>query len=110
MEHRIILIVASEPSAEKEQEYNLWYSGQHVPMMFEFKGMRKASRYVRSGQNPQSPKYLAVYEFESKDDLGAFTKSVEFASAVKDFDEKWKDGGFEGKWGASYELIDSWQK
>ena len=67
--------------------------------------MKKASRYRLSGENKESSKYLAIYEFDSKEDLEAFPKSPEFAAAVKDFDEKWKDGGFERKWGASYELI-----
>jgi hypothetical protein len=110
MEHRILLIVANEPSAEREAEYNEWYTEKHVPMMFRFKGMKKASRYRLSDENKESSKYLAVYEFDSKEGLEAFPKSPEFAAAVKDFDEKWKDGGFERKWGASYELIKSWEK
>ena len=110
MGHSVILIVANEPSAEREAEYNEWYTEKHVPMMFRFKGMNKASRYRMSGENKECSKYLAVYEFDSKEDLDAFPKSPEFAEAVKDFDEKWKDGGFERKWGGSYELIKSWEK
>jgi antibiotic biosynthesis monooxygenase (ABM) superfamily enzyme len=110
MEHRILLIVANEPSAEREAEYNEWYTEKHIPMMFRFKGMKKASRYRLSGESKESSRYLAVYEFDNKEDLEAFPKSPEFAEAVKDFDEKWKDGGFVRKWGASYELIKSWEK
>ena len=110
MEHSLILIVANEPSIEREAEYNEWYSGKHIPMMFRFKGMKRASRYRLSGENKDCSKYLAIYEFDSKEDLDAFPASPEFAEAVKDFDEKWKDGGFERKWGASYELIKSWER
>jgi heme-degrading monooxygenase HmoA len=110
MANRIILIVANEPSPEKETEYNEWYTEKHVPMMFRFKGMKKASRYRLAGENKESSKYLAVYEFDSQEDLEAFPKSTEFAEAVKDFDEKWKDGGFVRKWGGSYELIKAWEK
>jgi hypothetical protein len=110
MGHRIILIVANEPSAAREAEYNEWYNEKHVPMMFRFKGMKKASRYCLAGENKEASRYLAVYEFDSKEDMEAFPKSPEFAEAVKDFDEKWKDGGFVRKWGASYELIKSWEK
>ncbi len=110
MGHRIILIVANEPSADKEAEYNEWYTEKHIPMMFRFHGMKKASRYRLAGDNEDVSKYLAVYEFDSREDLDAFMQSPEFADAVEDFDEKWKDGGFESKWGASYELIKSWER
>lgn len=110
MTHKIILIVANEPSTEREAEYNEWYSERHIPMMFRFHGMKKASRYRLAGQNKAASKYLTVYEFGSKEDLEEFFASAEFAAAVEDFDEKWKNGGFENKWNASYELIKSWEK
>jgi hypothetical protein len=110
MAYQFILIVANEPSPGGEGEYNRWYNEEHVPMMFEFKGMQKASRYHLMGDNKQCSRYLAVYEFDSKEEMAEFPKSAEFAAAVKDFDIKWKDGGFVHKWGASYELIQSWEK
>ncbi len=110
MPQRTVLIVANEPAPEKEAEYNLWYNETHIPLMFGFKGMRKATRYRRSGENSECSKYLAVYEFDSPQDLAAFTQSPEFQAAIKDFDEKWKDGGFERKWGSGYEMIQTWQK
>jgi heme-degrading monooxygenase HmoA len=110
MGHKIMLIAANEPIAEKEAEYNEWYNGKHIPMMFQFRGLKKASRYRLASDNKECSKYLAVYEFDSTEDLEAFLQSPEFAAAVKDFDDKWKNGGFESKWGASYELIKSWEK
>ncbi len=110
MGQRILLIVANEPGAGREDEYNDWYNGKHVPMMFRFKGMKKASRYRLVGDNKECSKYLAVYEFDSREELEAFPRSPEYEEAVRDFDGKWKDGGFERKWGASYELIKSWEK
>jgi hypothetical protein len=110
MKHKIILMVANQPAPEMEAEYNRWYTEKHVPMMFEFEGMQKASRYRLVGENKDCARYIAIYEFDSKKDMAAFPKSPEFAAAVQDFDEKWKDGGFESKWGAAYELIKSWEK
>ena len=110
MSGKILLIVANEPDPEKEDDYNQWYTEKHIPMMFGFKGMKKASRYRRLDESEASSKYLAIYEFDSQEDLAAFPQSPEFIEAVKDFDEKWKDGGFQSKWGASYELIKSWEK
>jgi heme-degrading monooxygenase HmoA len=110
MSHKIIMIAANEPSPEKEAEYNEWYNQKHVPMMFAFKGMKKATRYHLLGENKECSRYLSVYEFDSKEDMQAFPKSAEFVAACQDFDEKWKDGGFDRKWGASYEMIQTWEK
>ena len=110
MEHKIIMMVANEPTAEREAEYNEWYNEKHIPTMFRFHGMKKASRYCLADESKGASKYLAVYEFESREDLERFPKSAEFAAAVEDFDEKWKDGGFENRWNASYELVKSWEK
>jgi heme-degrading monooxygenase HmoA len=110
MGHSIVLIVANEPGPGQETEYNKWYTGTHIPMMFEFKGLKKVGRYRRMGDDKESSKYLAIYEFDSKEDLAAFPRSPEFAAAVADFDKKWQGGGFERKWAASYELIKDWEK
>ncbi|HSW59044.1 MAG TPA: EthD family reductase [Dehalococcoidales bacterium] len=110
MAGHLALIIANQPDPARETEYNRWYNERHIPMMFAFKGMKKAARYRLAGESPGCSQYLAVYEFDSSEDLKAFFQSPEFSAAVKDFDEKWKDGGFERKWGASYELIQSWEK
>jgi len=110
MGHNIVLIVANEPGPGHEDEYNRWYTGTHIPMMFKFKGLKKVSRYRRMAEGNETSKYLAVYEFDSKEDLAAFSLSPEFSAAVVDFDKKWQGGGFESKWAASYELIKAWEK
>ena len=110
MAHSIALIVANEPGPEKETEYNEWYTGKHIPMMFAFKGLKKASRYRRLGDDKECSKYLAIYEFDSEEDMAAFSRSPEFAAAVEDFDKKWQGGGFESKWYTAYELIKTWGK
>jgi antibiotic biosynthesis monooxygenase (ABM) superfamily enzyme len=110
MVHKFTLMVANQPGPGKEAEYNQWYNEVHVPMMFAFKGMKKAARYHLLGDSPDSSRYISIYEFDTEEDLKAFPRSAEFAAAIKDFDSKWKDGGFERKWGASYELVQSWEK
>ena len=79
-------------------------------MLFEFKGMKQASRYQRIGENEECAKYLAIYEFESKEALEAFPGSPEFAAAIDDFEKQREDVGFTMKWAASYELIKSWER
>jgi antibiotic biosynthesis monooxygenase (ABM) superfamily enzyme len=110
MGHNIVLIVANEPGPGREAEYNDWYTSRHIPMMFRFPGLKKASRYRRVSSNQECSKYLAVYEFDSTEDLAAFSRSPEFAAAVADFEGKWQGGGFERKWDATYELIRTWEK
>lgn len=105
MVNRIIQIVASQSVTEKEDEFNRWYSEVHLPMLFGFKGVKQASWYKCIGEPGDNAKYLAIYEFESEDDLKAFLESPEFAEAVKDFEEKKEAVGFDMKWTASYELL-----
>jgi uncharacterized protein (TIGR02118 family) len=106
----IIQIVASQSDPEREAEFNRWYTEVHVPMLFGYEGVKQASRYKRIGEGENSTKYLAIYEFESKEAMEAFPASPEFAAAVEDFENKKKDIGFNAKWAASYELIKSWKR
>lgn len=103
--NKIIQIVASQSSPAKEDEYNRWYSEVHLPMLFGFEGVKRASRYKLIGDNPVHNRFLAIYEFESPEDMAAFTKSPSFAAAIEDFENRKDDLGFEMKWAASYELI-----
>ena len=106
----LIQIVASESTPEKEAEFDRWYTDVHVPMLFEFEGVKQASRYRRKGDNEQCAKYLAIYEFESEEALEAFPKSAAFAAAVADFEDKKEDTGFSMKWAGLYERIKSWER
>lgn len=106
----IIQIVASQSVPGKEDAYNEWYTGTHVPMMFGYKGLKRASRYRLIGENPEHARYLAVYEFDDADSTAAFYESPEFASAVEDFEKRKDELGFEMKWAASYELIKTWSR
>ena len=106
----IIQIVASQSSPEKEAKFDKWYTEVHVPMLFEFNGVKQASRYQRIGENEECAKYLAIYEFESKEALESFPRSPEFAAAIDDFEKQREEVGFGIKWAASYELIKSWER
>ena len=101
----IIQIVASQSTPEKEAEFNRWYSDVHVPMFFGYEGLKKASRYKCIGDDERNARYLAIYEFETKEALDGFAKSSAFAAAVEDFEKRKEAVGFTMKWAASYELI-----
>ena len=108
--NKIIQIVASQSTPEKEAEFNRWYTEVHVPMLFGFKGVKQASRYQRLGDDGKSAKFLAIYEFETKEAMSEFPKSAAFAAAIKDFEDKKEAVGFTMQWASSYELIKSWQR
>ena len=108
--NKIIQIVASQSTPDKEDEFNRWYTEVHVPMFFGFEGLKQAGRYRCIGDAGDNAKYLAIYEFEDEEALAAFPKSEAFAAAVKDFEERKESVGFEMKWAASYELIKSYSR
>jgi len=108
--HKIMQIVASESTPEKEEEFSKWYSEVHLPMLFGYEGVKKASRYQLMGDDKANAKFLAIYEFDRKEDMEAFPESPAFKDAVIDFDNNHEALGFEMKWVASYELIKELEK
>ena len=105
MDGNVVLMLASDCEAAREDEFNEWYTGVHLPMFFKFEGLKKASRYRLRSEIPDCARYLAIYEFETEIALAAFLESPPYKAAVDDFNEKWKGGGFIGRWAASYERI-----
>ena len=93
-----------------EEKFNKWYNEVHIPMILKYKGVKRASRYKQLGDNKESPKYLAFYEFENKEAMDALHDSPEFAAAGEEMNETWKDGGFELKWVTPYEHIQTWEQ
>jgi hypothetical protein len=108
--YRVIQIVASESTTDKEAEFNKWYTKIHVPMLFAYEGVKQASRYQRIGEDEQGAKFLAIYEFETKEAMEAFPESDAFADAIEDFENNKEALGFTAKWVASYELLRSYEK
>jgi len=106
----LMQIVAAESTPEKDAAFDNWYTGKHVPMLFQFKGVKQASRYRLKGDNKQCSRYLTIYEFESEEDLAAFPKSPAFAAAIKDYENMKEEVGFTMKWAGVYELIKSWER
>ena len=103
--HKIMQIVASESTPEKEEEFSKWYSDVHLPMLFDYESVKRASRYKLMGDDENNAKFLAIYEFDSKEEMDAFPDSTAFKDAIKDFDDNHEALGFNMKWVAVYELI-----
>ena len=104
---RIINIVATEIPKENDAKFNKWYNEVHIPMLMKYKGIKKVTRYKMIEDKAKKPKYLAVYEFDTKEDLDALMKSPEFKAAIEEMQGTWKGDNFL-KWAAAYEPIKTW--
>ncbi len=69
-------VVLTNPVAGKEDEYNKWYNGQHIPDVLNVPGFVCAQRFrladaQMGGEASRTYKYLALYEIETDDLAGA---------------------------------------
>lgn len=110
MEHRAIILLSNQPLPEKEAEFNEWFTQKYVPLLLKYTGLKKVTRYQRSEHNIDVTKYLAIYEFDTKESLEAFPNSPEYAAAFKESEEKWNEGVMDRQWWAAYEFIQNWDK
>ena len=60
----IYLVYTDLADERQEEEFNAWYTTQHLPQLLGIPGILDAARYVAV---KGGPKYLAVYELESPD-------------------------------------------
>ncbi|KAA1423059.1 hypothetical protein FE697_013065 [Mumia zhuanghuii] len=64
-----IMVVKTNPVGGREDEFNAWYSGQHVPEILRVPGFVGARRYVALDQPVDDGgdagfRYVAIYEIE----------------------------------------------
>jgi hypothetical protein len=64
-----VYLVFSNPVAGKEDEYNQYYDGTHLPELLAIPGLARATRYETAADRPdQDPiegyAYVCVYEFD----------------------------------------------
>jgi uncharacterized protein (TIGR02118 family) len=110
---RILNIVSTECAPEVDAQFNKWYNEVHVPMLFKYKGMKKVTRFrmiEEKDDKNKKPRYLAIYEYDSKEALDALAESPEFKAAIAEMQETWKGKMFDLKWAASYEPIKTWER
>jgi hypothetical protein len=60
-----LLSVAMEPAPEAVDEYHAWYLEEHIPMLMEVPGWRRARRFEQVEGN--GLRFLALHELESLD-------------------------------------------
>jgi hypothetical protein len=61
-------VVFSSPVAGQEEEYNRWYTQQHLDDVLRVPGFKTAQRYKLAQSNAAAPgPYLAIYGIETSD-------------------------------------------
>jgi hypothetical protein len=80
---RGIMIVHSNPSSPaREDDYNDWYTGVHLPELLKLDGIVSARRY-RVLDERATNRYVAVYDIEA-DDVGAIMTVIQSAVQAGD--------------------------
>lgn len=81
---RFSFVVYSNPAEGREQEYNDWYSNQHLRDLLAIPGVISARRFKLSGTQigevAQTYRYLAIYDIEA-DDVQSFIKELMLRTA-----------------------------
>lgn len=65
---RFSMLVSTNPVPGREEEYNRWYDGQHLPDVLSLDGFVAAQRFRLADSEPAQDaphRYLAVYEVEA---------------------------------------------
>ena len=107
----IIHVIATECRPEDEEKFNKWYDEIHIPMLFEFGGLKKATRHKILYESEKYPKYLAIYEFDSKKAFEDYENSPELAAARKEeHEETWRDSKYDMIWRVQYEPMKTWER
>jgi uncharacterized protein (TIGR02118 family) len=107
---RVINIVATECIPADEAKFNKWYNEVHIPMLMKFKGIKKVTRYKVTDESQDKPKFLAIYEYDSKADMAAINTSPEFKAAIDEMNETIKSCKFSITWAMGGEPIKTWGK
>lgn len=79
------LIALTNPLEGRDDEFNDWYTNEHLPDVFKLPGIVAAQRYqlsdVQYRSGPMDWKYMAVYEIEI-DDLSVTLDALAAASGT----------------------------
>jgi hypothetical protein len=66
---RFSMLVSTNPVPGKEEEYNRWYDGRHLPDVLRLDGFVAAQRFRLADAEPAQDaphRYLAIYEVEAE--------------------------------------------
>ncbi len=103
---RYMEIVGSEPKMGQEAAYLNYYI-EHFTTMFAYDGIKNIEycrRIQQLAQNNNSPEYITVYDFKSKEGREAFYQHNIFTGARKDWEETGKPV-MDLQWAACYDSV-----
>jgi hypothetical protein len=65
----VLLVLTRCKDSSREEEFNRWYDGVHIPHVLEAKapGLHKVRRFKNTTPQPGDPAYLAIYDMDSPD-------------------------------------------
>jgi antibiotic biosynthesis monooxygenase (ABM) superfamily enzyme len=106
---RVLNIVATECAVKNDARFNEWYNEVHIPLLMKYEGIKRVTRYKILDEKKKKPRYIAIYEFDTKEDLNGLPTSSEFKAAIKEMQETWKDEMVDIKWAVSCEPIQTWE-
>jgi hypothetical protein len=107
---KMINIRGMDCAKKDDVKFNKWYNEIHIPMLMKNPNMKSVTRFKRIGDDPQYPRYLAVYEFDSPESFKEYNGSPEIAAAVEEIKESWPNGGLDFIWRVQYEEIKTWKR
>ena len=121
----VLMVIGTECSPEWEEEWSNWYNEKHLPDMFKYEGVKRATRYKmripaeddgitpsekeRTGTAGYAP-YIALYEFENWEAVKGYHTSEMRNEIVEDWNKNWTPRGARIVWRIFYEPIKTWEK
>ncbi len=106
----IIHMVATRCPPEMAARFDEWYNTRHVPDLLKFPRLKRVTRYRSLHPDNGFPRFIAAYEFESREDFEAYFNSPERAIAGEDWKKAQKKLGASQDWAVQWEFIGTWQK
>ncbi|PYH92941.1 alpha/beta-hydrolase [Aspergillus ellipticus CBS 707.79] len=65
----ISVTLSADPT--QEEDFNRWYTEEHIPMLSRVPGWRSTRRFVTAAIDPQAPReYLTLHEYRAQNGLG----------------------------------------
>jgi len=107
---RIINIVTTECPPEMAAKFNKWYNEVHIPMLMKYKGIKKVTRYKAVEAPGATPKYIAVYEYDSKEDMAGLHNSPAFQAVREEMEQTRKSLTFDLKGAMGCEPLKTWEQ
>lgn len=106
-----INIVGSKCRPDQEAKFNKWYNEIHIPLLMKAKGLKSVTRYKLANEDKNASTYLAIYQFDSKEDMDAYNKSPALAAAREEMKQSWPESGcWEITWRAPYEEVKAFKR